>query len=464
MTFTIKSASRHHLTSSLTTAHQIQSDESSFNLIKPPNLVIKTQSHYSLQDLPLEILYEILNHLLLPDLMETNSIKSYHHPSQLHPFKNLRLINKTFSQLLVYPLFRSIKIEHQSQASDCLNWYQAYESHQRPSVFRLSISKVKTFKEDEDEDGIRFKTFEDLIDLLAPNLIQLQVIFKSNLESSQAILKSYKRCRQLSTLHLNIHSPSPLHLSTSSLTSQPTNVGGMITGSGHQQQTYSPHILLDLLNALPCLNTLDLHQSLYPCSAPSSFKSHDHQWLGKIVNLSFDLQSHRAGDLDHQMYILSKLTHSFSSSLKTLEIRGSRYDSIQLLPILTSISSHLELLHLSEISILEHCSHLQFPKLQTLWFDDVRFPNLIELGSSIFESVSTLILRTWNAGLDLNESPPLVPIHQLSQLKRIILTHVSRPTKATVPLYMSCARAGVELYLIRHQINLGDLNLTPPSL
>ncbi|KAG0148094.1 hypothetical protein CROQUDRAFT_26589, partial [Cronartium quercuum f. sp. fusiforme G11] len=158
-----------------------------------------------LGDLPIELILNISRHLNLEVDFRScqRKFRSKATHSYTHILKTLRLVNKTFSEIFVPDLFRSIKIDNESKAKDFVKWYRSFAPNYRPRVLRLSVGKVRS-DYDEDPECVSYGVFEQIISLAAPHLVQLQIEFVDGLHFSPLVLKNLAHCGHLSTLHLKI--------------------------------------------------------------------------------------------------------------------------------------------------------------------------------------------------------------------------------------------------------------------
>lgn len=401
-----------------------------------------------LGELPTELILNIIDNVEHgPDLRSSRQkdrLASKASPTDT--VKRLRLVNKRFSEISRSELFQSVKVDNESQGQHFLAWYQSLQPNHRPRVSRLSVAKVHPGTID--HTGTSFKVFEEIIIMLAPGLIQLQVEFLDCFNFSPTIVKNLAHCSRLTTLHLKVATQQPDHTTQSCQTSTPQEIGNQAV---HSPQ-YSLDSLLDALHALPKLISLDLNNCLDKC--PVLLSAHLHPRLPSIVRLSANLQNGQTAFRRDQHISLCTLADALKSSLKHLVIRGSRYESERLVPVLEAVSANLQTLQLSETSVVNHCPELEFPKLRTICLDDSRFPQVHQFSSPLFQSASTLIFRTWNSGLDTNDAPLEIPDDTLAHLRQVILTHTSKPTKATVQLYKACSKNNVDLFLMDRNIDV----------
>ncbi|KAH9823199.1 hypothetical protein DFH28DRAFT_946355 [Melampsora americana] len=396
-----------------------------------------------LGELPTELILNIIHHFTCEaDLGlsgQKNRLAAKH--SSIDTIKRLRLVNKRFSEISRSKLFQSVKIENDLQGRDFVKWYQSLQPNHRPRVSRLSVAKIHAGFID--RRSTSFKVFEQVITMLAPGLIQLQVEFLDCFMFSSTVVKNLARCSSLTTLHLKVATQQPCDAIQSS-----QKLGNQLVHSAQ----YSLDSLLDALHALPNLISLDLNNCLDRC--PVLLSANTHPRLPSIVRLSANLQNGQTAFRRDQHISLCTLADALKSSLKHLVIRGSRYESERLVPVLEAVSANLQTLQLSETSVVNHCPQLEFPKLRTISLDDSRFPQVHQFSSPLFQSASTLIFRTWNSGLDTNDAPLEIPDDTLAHLRQVILTHTSKPTKATVQLYKACSKNNVDLFLMDRSMDV----------
>ncbi|EGG11935.1 uncharacterized protein MELLADRAFT_89061 [Melampsora larici-populina 98AG31] len=165
-----------------------------------------------LGELPTELILNIIHNLAHgPDLgssRQHDRLAAKH--SSADTIKRLRLVNKRFSEISRSELFQSVKIDNEFQGRDFVRWYQSLQPNHRPRVSRLSVGKVHAgIIGRTSTTSTSFKVFEEIIIMLAPGLIQLQVEFLDCLDFSPTAVKNLAHCCRLQILHLKVATQQP---------------------------------------------------------------------------------------------------------------------------------------------------------------------------------------------------------------------------------------------------------------
>ncbi|PLW40480.1 hypothetical protein PCANC_09354 [Puccinia coronata f. sp. avenae] len=396
--------------------------------------------HISLLDLPVEIVLDII--AWLPRSGKERRRKSKPH-SIIQSFKALRLTSKSLAGVLTPVLLNAVNISCSSSARDFLEWCKQYTSQNRdPPVRRLTITNVGHPSLSNKLQAIPYEVFEDILSAISPSLHQLKIVFDDCFEFSPKIAHSFQRAQKLWALHLQILSKPP-HLNMPPPASTPNPPGGL--------QLHDPCRFLACLKALPSLSELNLNNCLDYCR-PLTMND-ELTSLPPVQHMSVSIESHSTSLPSEPHKFLLELCRAMSDSLLILQIRGSRYDSSKLLPVLAATRSRLEALHLGDAGLVQNFRQWRFPRLRTFLLDDSRYLTREEFNSPFFHQITTLVLRRWN-GTDV---PLDIPVETFASLKRVILTYTSRVSLDTITLSKACQDACIDLLASTKSVDLREI-------
>ncbi|KAA1095193.1 hypothetical protein PGT21_036509 [Puccinia graminis f. sp. tritici] len=392
----------------------------------------------TLLDLPIEMMLEIIT--WLPRSREKARRKS----KQISPRKALRLTSRFLAVALEPFLLDAVSISCASSARDFLKWCTECVAQNRdPPVRRLSISNVgHPSLGITNPQLVFYNVFEGILSVISPCLHQLKVEFYNCFEFSDKIVHSFGRATRLWALHLQINGQPPRL--------NPVPQVPMRDASANLD-LHDPYPFLASLRALPSLSELDLNNCLDYCMSLDT--NPDSNLLPCVQHLSINIDSHSTSLPSHPHKFLLELCRVFSESLLILEIKGSRYDSSKLLPVLGATRRRLEALYISDVALAQKCQELKFPRLRTFMLDDSRYLTRDEFRSPFFEQISTLVLRRWK-GTDV---PLEIPVEAFPNLNRVVLTYTSHITLDIASLLKECQGACIDLLATPKSVNLKEI-------
>ncbi|KAI9625088.1 hypothetical protein H4Q26_016475 [Puccinia striiformis f. sp. tritici PST-130] len=346
----------------------------------------------TLLDLPVEIVLDIVGWLRRSGTKENR--KSRHNTS-FQSFKALRLTSRSLAGILAPVLLDAVNISCITSARDFLEWCAECADHNRePPVRAANQSKC-----------------------WAPFL----------LSDNPQLLQTAKK---LWALHLEVNPHLP-HSNPVPLT--------------------SPYPFCSSLKALTSLSELNLNNCLDHCMPLET--RYPFTPLPCVQHLSVRIDSSSTSSPSEPHKFLLELCRAISNSLLILEIKGSRYDSSKLLPVLSVTRRRLEALSLSDAGLVQKCNRLKFPRLRTLFLDDSRYLTREEFYSPFFEQLNTIVLRRW-CGTDV---PLDIPVEAIPNLNRVILTYTAHLTPDTIPLFKACQDSGIELLASAKSVDLREI-------
>ncbi|KAI7959374.1 hypothetical protein MJO28_003165 [Puccinia striiformis f. sp. tritici] len=383
----------------------------------------------TLLDLPVEIVLDIVGWLRRSGTKENR--KSRHNTS-FQSFKALRLTSRSLAGILAPVLLDAVNISCITSARDFLEWCAECADHNRePPVRRLTIRNVGHPSSPSDNPQlVPYHLLEDILLAIAPSLHQLKIHFYDCFEFTDKITHSFRRAKKLWALHLEVNPHLP-HSNPVPLT--------------------SPYPFLSSLKALTSLSELNLNNCLDHCMPLET--RYPFTPLPCVQHLSVRIDSSSTSSPSEPHKFLLELCRAISNSLLILEIKGSRYDSSKLLPVLSVTRRRLEALSLSDAGLVQKCNRLKFPRLRTLFLDDSRYLTREEFYSPFFEQLNTIVLRRW-CGTDV---PLDIPVEAIPNLNRVILTYTAHLTPDTIPLFKACQDSGIELLASAKSVDLREI-------